>query len=97
MGLFWSMIPRPGQKKGLRLMKRDVTTPLSVTIHVIEGHRDMSLIDSMDFDRVTLKQTCYRWYMAKDVQRTVLDERHLRGALFIPAGNGSHCVTFLRL
>ena len=38
MGLLWSMKPAPGQRKGIRLMKSDVTKPYNIILNCFDGH-----------------------------------------------------------
>nr|XP_033470136.1 peroxisomal succinyl-coenzyme A thioesterase-like [Epinephelus lanceolatus] len=84
MGLLWSMRPVPGSRQGLRLRKRDVCSPLLVSIsvysgHVTEGFREQSPLAS---------SLTERWYMAPGVQRINISETGVRGTLFIPPGPG---------
>ncbi|CAH1791859.1 unnamed protein product [Owenia fusiformis] len=37
MGLFWSLSPMPGQRRGIRLMKRDVTKPYKFKLTLHQG------------------------------------------------------------
>ena len=38
MGLLWSMKPAPGQRKGIRLMKSDLTKPYNIVLNCFDGH-----------------------------------------------------------
>jgi len=38
MGLLWSMTQAPGQRKGLRLLKRNVTRPYNIEVNCFDGH-----------------------------------------------------------
>uniref|UniRef100_A0A665UFQ6 Acyl-CoA thioesterase 15 n=1 Tax=Echeneis naucrates TaxID=173247 RepID=A0A665UFQ6_ECHNA len=82
MGLLWSMRPVPGSRPGLRLRKRDITSPLLVNISVYSGHegfRDQEPLASVVTER---------WYMAPGVKRVEVKEQGIRGTLFIPPGPG---------
>uniref|UniRef100_A0A3Q3VZH0 Uncharacterized protein n=1 Tax=Mola mola TaxID=94237 RepID=A0A3Q3VZH0_MOLML len=84
MGLLWSMRPVPGSRKGLRLRKMNVRTPLLVNISVYSGHSAEGFRE-----RTPLASTLIeRWYIAPGVQRIKLREKGLRGTLFIPSGPG---------
>ncbi|XP_057710709.1 peroxisomal succinyl-coenzyme A thioesterase-like isoform X4 [Corythoichthys intestinalis] len=84
MGLLWSMRPVPGSRTGLRLRKRNVRTPMLFTISVFAGHVDR------DFDgRPPLaRELVERWYAAPGVRRVEVEDRGVRGTLFIPSGPG---------
>ncbi|XP_078595622.1 acyl-coenzyme A amino acid N-acyltransferase 1-like [Branchiostoma floridae x Branchiostoma japonicum] len=85
MGLFWSMQPSPGQKPGLRLRKKDVATPFLVGLSVHDGHLDV-MEEQNPAALVTTRLE--RWYLGKGVKRIPLREGRLRGALFLPPGEG---------
>ena len=38
MGLFWSMVPAPGQRKGLRYTVRNLHTPMKFRLQLFDGH-----------------------------------------------------------
>ena len=84
MGLFWSMKPTPGQSPGLRLIKRDVTTPYDVTMAVHWGHEDLMNAQT----KPAITRTITRHFMTSDVQRIPINLGRLTGTLFIP--NGTH-------
>ncbi|XP_071357761.1 bile acid-CoA:amino acid N-acyltransferase-like isoform X2 [Trachinotus anak] len=82
MGLLWSMRPVPGSRKGLRLRKMNVCTPMLINILVYSGHegfRDQAPLVSVVTER---------WYMAPGVQRIEIREKGVQGTLFIPPGPG---------
>ncbi|KAM4570217.1 peroxisomal succinyl-coenzyme A thioesterase-like [Odontesthes bonariensis] len=82
MGLLWSMRPVPGGRTNLRLRKMDVCTPMLVNISVHSGHegfRDQPALTSVLTER---------WYMAPGVQKININEKGVRGTLFIPPGPG---------
>ncbi|XP_047194600.1 peroxisomal succinyl-coenzyme A thioesterase isoform X1 [Hippoglossus stenolepis] len=82
MGLLWSMRPVPGSRTGLRLRKRNVSTPMLVHISVHGGHGDFR--DQTPLASVLTE----RWYMAPGVHRIEIDENGVRGTMFIPPGPG---------
>jgi hypothetical protein len=85
MGLLWSMKPAPGQRKGLRLVKRDVTKPFNVELKCFDDH----IYPSKGSEHQPLSSTTFeKWYMADGVKRIVLNDKRFRGTLFIPPGDG---------
>ncbi|KAM9328191.1 peroxisomal succinyl-coenzyme A thioesterase-like isoform 2-T2 [Pholidichthys leucotaenia] len=82
MGLLWSMRPVPGSRKGLRLRKLNIRTPMLVDISVYSGHEDFT--DQTPLASVLTE----RWYMAPGVKRIEIQEERVRGTLFIPPGPG---------
>ncbi|XP_078603919.1 acyl-coenzyme A amino acid N-acyltransferase 1-like [Branchiostoma floridae x Branchiostoma japonicum] len=85
MGLFWSMQPSPGQKPGLRLRKKDVSTPFLVDLSVHNGH--LNVMEEQNRSALVTSRL-ERWYLGKGVERIPLKEGRLRGALFLPPGEG---------
>ncbi len=86
MGLIWSMIPEPGQRPGRRIIKKDVTTPLTTEITVLNGFLEgQEVLAKVQTDRLacTLSE---RFYMASGVERIEVTEGRLKGTLFIPEG-----------
>ncbi|KAM7378514.1 hypothetical protein PAMA_013424 [Pampus argenteus] len=84
MGLLWSMRPVPGSRKGLRLRKRDVCSPMLVNISVYSGHIAEGFREQPPLASVLTE----RWYMAPGVRRVDIWENGVRGTLFIPPGPG---------
>ncbi|KAM4023708.1 acyl-coenzyme A amino acid N-acyltransferase 1-like isoform 1-T3 [Anomaloglossus baeobatrachus] len=83
MGLVWSLKPlKPFQSP----MKKDVENcPFQYTVDLIEN-----LALGIDADpQPTLSKTCTRWHVAPGIQRTVIQEGKIRGALFYPTGKGT--------
>nr|XP_004657025.1 acyl-coenzyme A amino acid N-acyltransferase 1 [Jaculus jaculus]XP_044992939.1 acyl-coenzyme A amino acid N-acyltransferase 1 [Jaculus jaculus]XP_044992944.1 acyl-coenzyme A amino acid N-acyltransferase 1 [Jaculus jaculus] len=82
MGLFWSMKPTVAFQ---RLLKRDVmNSPFCITL---------DLYDSVCFkDSATVpprvSQMVQRWFSGPGVQRKQIREGRVRGALFLPPGEG---------
>ncbi|XP_013404572.1 acyl-coenzyme A amino acid N-acyltransferase 1 isoform X2 [Lingula anatina] len=89
MGLYWSMVPVPGQRDGLRLMKKDVTTPYNVHISLLSGHID-PYSPNNNVQVPVAEANIERLYMADNVERIPVREGALRGALFVPKGQGSY-------
>ena len=85
MGIFWSMVQAPGQKEGLRLMKKDMTTPMTTNITVFNDHLTVDTIRAASSDPVCLG-SIDRWYMGPGVKREVVRHGRTRGVLYIPAG-----------
>ncbi|XP_041636232.1 peroxisomal succinyl-coenzyme A thioesterase-like [Cheilinus undulatus] len=84
MGLLWSVRPEPGSRTGLRLRKREVTSPMPVHISVYSGHMTEGFRKQPPLASVLTE----RWYMAPGVQRVELKGKGVRGTLFIPPGPG---------
>ena len=84
MGLLWSMKQAPGQKKGLRLFKTDVTKPYNIVLKCFDGH-----ISPQQGQLQPLSSTTFqKWYMAKGVRRVPVRDGRIRGTLFLPPGEG---------
>ena len=84
MGLFWSMKPVTTGDRDDLLRKRDVTTPLKVTLDVYAGHDQRELEERDNMASVTL----LRSYMGPGVTRCFIEENGFYGTLFLPPGNG---------
>ncbi|KAL6459849.1 hypothetical protein MHYP_G00316080 [Metynnis hypsauchen] len=84
MGLLWSMQPVPGSRTGLRLRKKHVLSPMVFHISVFDGHI------TQGFSQLTalVTRVVERWYMAPGVQRVEVQEKGVKGTLFIPPGPG---------
>ncbi|KAM6895755.1 peroxisomal succinyl-coenzyme A thioesterase-like [Xenentodon cancila] len=82
MGLLWSMHPVPGSRTGPRLRKVNVCTPMLVKFSVHSGHENFRDITPLASTLVE------RWYVAPGVKRIEINEKGIRGTLFIPAGPG---------
>ncbi|XP_075041738.1 acyl-coenzyme A amino acid N-acyltransferase 1-like [Mixophyes fleayi] len=82
MGLFWSLKP---SKPFLRLIKRDVMgSPFQVHLEVY-CHVELNPCPGYP---ATVTKVLERWYVSPGVQRLQVREGRVRGALFIPAGEG---------
>ncbi|PFX18585.1 bile acid-CoA:amino acid N-acyltransferase-like [Stylophora pistillata] len=85
MGLLWSMKPAPGQRKGIRLMKFDVTKPYNIALNCFDGHINPQESSSL----VSLSsKTFEKGYMADGVKRIPVREGRIHGTLFIPPDDG---------
>lgn len=83
MGLFWSLKP---EKLLSRLVKRDVMNS-PYQIHIKLCHPSFPIkgvVVSPPLDSLILE----RWYVAPGVTRIQVKEDHIRGALFLPPGEG---------
>ncbi|XP_014674561.1 PREDICTED: acyl-coenzyme A amino acid N-acyltransferase 1-like [Priapulus caudatus] len=86
MGLFCSMLPVPGQKKGLRLIKKDVTTAMTFDIGVYDGVHHVT-----GTRHTTPLMSCgsvERSYLAEGVTVQEVEQGNIRGKLFLPKGAG---------
>ncbi|XP_074645253.1 bile acid-CoA:amino acid N-acyltransferase-like [Tubulanus polymorphus] len=93
MGLVWSMAikgdPDP-EKHGFRFVKKDVTQPLDLVISIHSGHVNFSDIASAyerDGEEIASCK-CKRYYMATGVSRQEVNDGRLRGAFYMPNGEG---------
>ena len=84
MGLLWSMKPAPGQRKGIRLMKSDVTKPYNIVLNCFDGH----VIPNESSLQPLSSETFQKWYIAEGVKRIPVREGRIRGTLFLPPGDG---------
>ena len=84
MGLLWSMKLAPGQRKGIKLIKRDVTKPFEVELKCFGDHISPNEGLRKPLSSVTFE----RWYMTDGVKRIVLKDQRFHGTLFIPPGDG---------
>ncbi|XP_039399891.1 acyl-coenzyme A amino acid N-acyltransferase 1-like [Mauremys reevesii] len=82
MGLFQCLKP---EKLFHRLMKRDVMqSPFRVRLDLFDSHH----LFSSPRDQPAASQTVERWYVAPGVQRVQIRGSRVRGALFLPPGEG---------
>ncbi|XP_005292203.1 bile acid-CoA:amino acid N-acyltransferase [Chrysemys picta bellii] len=83
MGLFQCLKP---EKLFHRLMKRDVMqSPFRVRLDLFDSYHPMF---SSPRDQPAASQTVERWYVAPGVQRVQIRGSRVRGALFLPPGEG---------
>ncbi|XP_061074725.1 acyl-coenzyme A thioesterase 3-like [Conger conger] len=92
MGLFWSLLPAPGEREGLILKKKNVETPYTVQVSLLNGHVSSQGIRSHDEGQGKgeglASVTVERWYMAPGVRRIDIREEGLVGTMFLPPGPG---------
>ncbi|XP_006864778.1 PREDICTED: acyl-coenzyme A amino acid N-acyltransferase 2-like [Chrysochloris asiatica] len=82
MGLFWSLKP---EKIFRRLMKQDVmNSPFFVTLDLC----DTIYFPSLTTAQPIASQTLQRWFSVPGMQRVEIREGRIRGALFLPPGEG---------
>ncbi|XP_069819293.1 acyl-coenzyme A amino acid N-acyltransferase 1-like [Dendropsophus ebraccatus] len=82
MGLFWALKPAV---PFLRLMKRDVMgSPFSVQLEVYHS----LVLDALPEESPAATKVIERWYVAPGVQRILIRDGRVRGALFLPPGEG---------
>ncbi|VFV22558.1 acyl-coenzyme a amino acid [Lynx pardinus] len=82
MGLFWSLKP---EKVFRRLTKQDVmNSPFYVTLNLY----DSVYVQVSTTDQPRASQTVERWFSGPGVQRVQIREGRVRGALFLPPGEG---------
>ena len=91
MGLFWSLAPCPGQGKGIRLVKKDVTIPKCYNIQAV---RESSEDTAVKLNEVIAETTVEKLYLKNGVKRIPVTEGKLRGTLFIPEGNETLLIYF---
>lgn len=87
MGIFWSMEPLPGQKKGIRMMKKDIDMPFNCQLYVHQGHVTSDDIRAGQTMCVG-SRTIERWYKNPDVVTEVVKAGRVRGKLYLPPGDG---------
>lgn len=68
----------------------DVRSPMPVNISVYSGHIAEGFRETPPLASVLTE----RWYMAPGVQRVDINERGVRGTLFIPPGVSEKTFTF---
>lgn len=82
MGLFWALKPNTPYR---RLLKRDV---MGSPFHV---HLELYLnivLDQTPYESPAVSKVVERWYVAPGVQRIQIKQGRVRGALFLPPGEG---------
>ncbi|XP_014665913.1 PREDICTED: acyl-coenzyme A amino acid N-acyltransferase 1-like [Priapulus caudatus] len=86
MGLFCSLLPVPGQLKGMRLLKKDVATPMTFDLRVYDGLHHIA--DTHHVASLLANTTLERWYKADGVVVQEVEHGNIRGRLFLPQGPG---------
>ena len=93
MGFLWSMTQAPGQRKGLRLAKKDVTRPYSIQLNCFDGHLSPKdgFVNCLARNSLQpiVSSALEKWYMAEGVKRIPVREGRIRGTLFLPPGSGT--------
>ena len=98
MGLFWSMIPAAGERKGLRYIPGNNEKPIEFKIELFHGHVEntepasRNMKDGASDPRVKAiaTTTVQRTYTAENVERIEIELGRIRGALFVPKGGGRY-------
>ncbi|XP_077865745.1 acyl-coenzyme A thioesterase 1-like [Saccoglossus kowalevskii] len=85
MGLFWSMVLSPGQKKGIRYVKLDVTQPSNVELSLYPGY--LGINELQDTTPVTTT-SILRVFMEEHMERFEVKVGRVRGTLIKPKGRG---------
>ena len=79
MGLFWSLTPN----SGVRLMKKDVSSPIRYDIEVHEGSQpDDALTSSTPLTTTNVS----RYFKKPGVKRIPLENGNIKGTVFVPEG-----------
>lgn len=84
MGLIWSMKLAPDNRPAMRLRKKNMTTPLTVTVSVYDGWISSNFDKAVVLASVVLE----RFYMAPGATRLEFKEGRVVGTLFFPPGPG---------
>eukprot|EP00794_Sanderia_malayensis_P017001 gene17001-18714_t len=83
MGLFWSLRPAPGQRRGLRYIPKNIDKPMKFEVELFDGH-----IESCSEKTLLASTTVLRTYLAPWVEKKEINVGRLRGNLFLPKGEG---------
>ncbi|XP_051889567.1 acyl-coenzyme A thioesterase 5-like isoform X2 [Pristis pectinata] len=84
MGLIWSMKLAPDNRQGMRLRKKDITIPFSITVSVHNGW----ISSNFDKEAVLASVVLERFYMAPGTTRLEVRDGRVVGTLFLPPGPG---------
>ncbi len=87
MGLFWSMLPAPGQRKGLRYTASNLQVPMKFNLQLYDSHFHFQSSDGGERNILDSK-TVRRTYLSPNVERIEIHNGRLRGTLFVPKENG---------
>eukprot|EP00795_Rhopilema_esculentum_P012914 gene12914-3669_t len=93
MGLFWSMLAVPGQRKGARFIAGDVTKPMEFRVflfdrHVMsQGNADNPKQAVEKLPEALAEAKILRTYLAGHVERKEISVGRIRGTLFVPKGS----------
>ncbi|KAL7646641.1 UNVERIFIED_CONTAM: hypothetical protein RMT77_001892 [Armadillidium vulgare] len=88
MGPIANLRPAPDVPKYTRYFKKDVTTPMTVNFRLLKGHLNEELAVNPDEQFILDSVTHERIYMTENTTRIPIKEGRVRGALFIPKGEG---------
>ena len=80
MGLFWSVVPKVGQ----RLFKKDVETPLKYEMKVYNGQL-LAEMDSVQQEPIA-STIVDRWFKKSSIRRIPLVNEQFKGTIFLPEG-----------
>ncbi|MES9883692.1 MAG: acyl-CoA thioesterase/BAAT N-terminal domain-containing protein [Sedimenticola sp.] len=84
MGLIWSIHSGGGRGNGMRLVKKDVTSPMVYNLKLFNGViEDTASVEGQHITETTVD----RCYMRDGVRRIPVKDGKLRGTIFIPEGN----------
>ncbi|KAJ1168948.1 hypothetical protein NDU88_000860 [Pleurodeles waltl] len=84
MGLFWAL---KSVKPFYSLTKRDVIgSPFRITVDVYDAIQTAPVPDALPL----ASRTTEKWFVAPGVQRMQIKEGRVRGALFLPPGDGPY-------
>ncbi|XP_052269224.1 acyl-coenzyme A amino acid N-acyltransferase 1-like isoform X2 [Dreissena polymorpha] len=89
MGLFWSMVPCPGQMDGIRLMKKNIETPFKTVLSVHEGYQSLDQLRE-SAGEILCSTEIERFYKAQAVKKVEVTDGRLRGMLYLPPGPGPY-------
>ena len=92
MGLIWGLKMEDGQRKGTRLMKKDVETPMVTNIYLYDGHFKADDQTQLDDRQPLASGVVNRWYLGSHVKRTVVKEGRLYATFFIPEGTSARVI-----
>ncbi|XP_065072208.1 bile acid-CoA:amino acid N-acyltransferase-like [Rhopilema esculentum] len=92
MGLFWSMLAVPGQRKGARFIAGDVTKPMEFRVFLFDRHvmsqgnagSPKQAVEKLP--EPLAKTKILRTYLADHVERKEISVGRIRGTLFAPKG-----------
>ncbi|XP_035828114.1 acyl-coenzyme A amino acid N-acyltransferase 1 isoform X2 [Aplysia californica] len=90
MGIVWSLQPAPGQPQQTRMAINFTNRPGLITLNTYAGHLDLtdiygeSGIQPSSLASIEIE----RWFRHEDVTRIEIEEGNVRGALFLPPGDG---------
>ena len=96
MGLFWSMVPCPGQMDGIRLMKKNIETPFKTVLSVHEGYQSLDQLRE-SAGEILCSTEIERFYKAQAVKKVEVTDGRLRGMLYLPPGKQLYLYLFKML